>query len=95
MTMKNELANAPPNWSWVKLGVVAKSVKGKKPRNFSKKARFNIPYVNIKTFEKRGIDNYTDGENCRFCEPDDVLIVWDGARCGLVGVVLKVRLAQH
>lgn len=79
------------NWRWVKLGEVAISEKGKKPKNLSaeKDEAFSIPYVDIKAFEKRGIDNYTDGDNCRFCEPDDVLIVWDGARCGLVGRGVK------
>jgi len=83
--------NIPPNWSWVRLGDVAQSEKGKKPKNLSKQkdGKNSIPYINIKAFEKRGIDNFTDGENCRFCEPDDVLVVWDGARCGLVGRGIK------
>ena len=70
-----------------KLGNVARSTKGKKPKTISKEKMngFEIPYVDIKAFEKGIIDNYTDGENCTFCTPDDVLIVWDGARCGFVG----------
>ena len=70
-----------------KLSEIARSTKGKKPKNLSQgKAKgFEIPYVDIKAFEKGIIDNYTDGENCTFCTPDDVLIVWDGARCGFVG----------
>jgi type I restriction enzyme S subunit len=70
-----------------KLGEIARSTKGKKPKTISKEKTngFEIPYVDIKAFEKGIIDNYTDGENCTFCTPDDVLIVWDGARCGFVG----------
>lgn len=70
-----------------KLSEVARSTKGKKPKTISKEKinGFAIPYVDIKAFEKGIIDNYTDGENCTFCTPDDVLIVWDGARCGYVG----------
>ncbi len=70
-----------------KLSEIARSTKGKKPKSVSKEKTdgFEIPYVDIKAFEKGIIDNYTDGENCTFCKPDDVLIVWDGARCGFVG----------
>jgi type I restriction enzyme S subunit len=70
-----------------KLSEIAHSTKGKKPKTLSKEKTngFAIPYVDIKAFEKGIIDNYTDGENCTFCTPDDVLIVWDGARCGFVG----------
>ena len=70
-----------------KLSEIARSTKGKKPKSVSKEKTdgFKIPYVDIKAFEKGLVDNYTDGENCTFCKPDDVLIVWDGARCGFVG----------
>lgn len=70
-----------------KFSEIARSTKGKKPKSVSKEKTdgFEIPYVDIKAFEKGIVDNYTDGENCTFCKPDDVLIVWDGARCGFVG----------
>lgn len=76
-----------PTYSTYKLSEVAKSTKGKKPKSVSKEKTngFEIPYVDIKAFEKGIVDNYTDGENCTFCKPDEVLIVWDGARCGFVG----------
>ena len=76
-----------PSYPTYKLGEIARSTKGKKPKTISKEKTngFEIPYVDIKAFEKGIIDNYTDGENCIFCTPDDVLIVWDGARCGFVG----------
>ncbi len=76
-----------PTYSTYKLSEIACSTKGKKPKSVSKEKTdgFEIPYVDIKAFEKGIINNYTDGENCTFCKPDDVLIVWDGARCGFVG----------
>jgi len=76
-----------PTYPTYKLSEIARSTKGKKPKSVSKEKTdgFEIPYVDIKAFEKGIIDNYTDGENCTFCKPDDVLIVWDGARCGFVG----------
>lgn len=76
-----------PTYPTYKLSEIARSTKGKKPKFVSKEKTdgFEIPYVDIKAFEKGIVDNYTDGENCTFCKPDDVLIVWDGARCGFVG----------
>lgn len=76
-----------PTYPTYKLSEIARSTKGKKPKSVSKEKTggFEIPYVDIKAFEKGVVDNYTDGENCTFCKPDDVLIVWDGARCGFVG----------
>lgn len=76
-----------PAYPTYKLSEIARSTKGKKPKSVSKEKTdgFEIPYVDIKAFEKGIVDNYTDGENCTFCKPDDVLIVWDGARCGFVG----------
>lgn len=76
-----------PTYPTYKLGEIARSTKGKKPKSVSKEKTdgFEIPYVDIKAFEKGIVDNYTDGENCTFCKPDDILIVWDGARCGFVG----------
>ena len=44
-----------------------------------------IPYITIKAFEKGIFEKYTDGIDSRLCNTDDVLIVWDGARSGLVG----------
>lgn len=76
-----------PTYPTYKLSEIARSTKGKKPKSVSKEKTdgFEIPYVDIKAFEKGIVDNYTDGENCTFCKPDEVLIVWDGARCGFVG----------
>lgn len=82
----SELSLLPDNWVWAKLGHIAGFVKGKKPQNIgTRTSSFNIPYIDIEAFERGIINRFTDGKNCSFCEPNDVLIVWDGARCGLVG----------
>jgi type I restriction enzyme S subunit len=61
-------------------------VKGKKPINVGpKKGSANIPYIDIEAFEKGIVNRFTDGLNCSICKTYDILIVWDGARCGLVG----------
>lgn len=81
----------PQGWTIKKLGEVASSAKGKMPKSVAdeKSSKHPIPYVNIKAFEKKVFEQFTDGEKCTLCETDDVLIVWDGARMGLVGRGIK------
>lgn len=82
----NSLHRLPESWVWVSLGEILSIVKGKKPDKLGAKDEFlTIPYVNITAFEKKVFNQFTDGNGCALCEPDNVLIVWDGARCGLVG----------
>lgn len=74
-----------------KLGEVCTYTKGKKPAILkeTKSKECSIPYINIKAFEKGIISEYTNGEKCNICEDDDLLMVWDGARCGLIGKAKK------
>lgn len=76
----------PDNWTKTTLREILTSIKGKKPKKLGEKDDFfNIPYISIKSFEKGIFEHFTDGENCRICNKEDILMVWDGARCGLVG----------
>jgi len=76
----------PHGWVWTTLGGILGFVKGKKPKNLGVKSELlTIPYINIKAFEQGVFNQFTDGDGCRLCKSDDILIVWDGARCGLVG----------
>jgi type I restriction enzyme S subunit len=80
----------PKGWVWVRLGDVIKLVKGKKPKNLGERSELlKFPYINIEAFEFKRFNQFTDGKDCSTCEPDDILIVWDGARCGLVGRGVK------
>ena len=81
----------PSSWDVVKLGEVCSYSKGKKPVSLSAEnnSKNNIPYINIKAFEKGIFDEYADGEKCNLCEDGDLLMVWDGARCGYVGKAKK------
>jgi type I restriction enzyme S subunit len=74
-----------------KLGEVCTYSKGKKPvvLNETKTKDCSVPYINIKAFEKGIISEYTNGEKCNICNDDDLLMVWDGARCGLIGKAKK------
>jgi type I restriction enzyme, S subunit len=73
------------------LGKYIDIFKGKLPKNLSDNfdESFFYPYVDIKAFEKGDIQRYTDGDRCLICEKGDLLIVWDGARCGFVGKAIK------
>ncbi|PQL95154.1 restriction endonuclease subunit S [Apibacter adventoris] len=85
---KNDI---PKHWKVKKLGEVCTYTKGKKPSllNSHKTKDCSIPYINIKAFEKGIYDEYTNGIKCNLCEDGDLLMVWDGARCGLIGKAKK------
>ncbi|MBN1969080.1 MAG: restriction endonuclease subunit S [Candidatus Delongbacteria bacterium] len=85
--MSIEINELPRGWVYTKLGSVLKSEKGKKPKNLSElfDKNYDIPYVDIKAFEKGIICQFTDGYKCNLCSKEDILIVWDGARSGLIG----------
>lgn len=87
----NQINKLPKNWTLKTLGEVAKSTKGKKPINLSETQTdfFSMPYIDIKAFEKKIFREFTDGEKCNLCNEDDILLVWDGARCGFVGRGVK------
>lgn len=79
------------HWQLKKLGEVCTYSKGRKPALLSetKTKECSVPYINIKAFEKGIIAEYTNGEKCNICADDDLLMVWDGARCGLIGKAKK------
>jgi type I restriction enzyme S subunit len=92
----NNKNNIPKHWKLVEVGEYVISIKGKKPKRISpvKTKECNVPYVNIKAFEKNIIDEYTDGVGCALCEEDDFLMVWDGSRSGYVGKAIKGALGS-
>lgn len=64
--------------------------KGKKPKEIKSACSDSFfPYVDIKAFETGKIDKFTDGEKCVKCEDNDLLIVCDGSRSGLIGKAVK------
>ena len=93
MTAEQQL---PEGWKIERLGDIAISEKGKKPKNQSSKKtdKFCYPYVDIEAFEKGIIKSYTDGAKCVLCDENDFLMVWDGARSGLVGKGIKGALGS-
>jgi len=83
--------NIPEHWEIKKLGEVCAYSKGKMPQVLKKdkSKECTIPYINIKAFEKGIFAQYTDGIKCNLCNDDDLLMVWDGARCGMIGKAKK------
>lgn len=93
MTTEQQL---PKGWKIERLGDIAITEKGKKPKNQSseKTDTHCYPYVDIEAFEKGVIKSYTDGVKCVLCDEDDFLMVWDGSRSGLVGKGIKGALGS-
>ncbi len=78
----------PKGWKLNKLG--DKSLfdvkKGKKPMHLSKIQKNNyLPYLDIKAFEKNIFQQFASTNDGVVCDYDDILLVWDGSRSGLVG----------
>jgi len=86
----SEEVEIPSNWKVVPLESVISLKKGKKPKDLGEfSGTRNIPYIDIKAFETGEIRKYCTDEKTVLCKEDDVLIVWDGSRSGLVGFGAK------
>ncbi|MBM7834926.1 restriction endonuclease subunit S [Clostridium sardiniense] len=94
--VKDVSYEVPDNWVNVKLNSIVKFEKGKKPKLLIEKFEDNaIPYVTIKYFQTKEADQYTfETETNRLCDEDDILIVWDGARAGLIGTGVQGALGS-
>lgn len=81
----------PESWVEERLGDLVLYEKGKKPKILSKQQNneYKYAYINIKGFEQGLFDEYSDGKSGVICSEDDFLLVWDGARSGLVGKGMK------
>ena len=80
------MSESPKNWKYANVGKACETVKGKKPSNSgSRSNQRTMPYVNIKAFESGVPEEFAEPGDYPTCSADDVLIVWDGARAGLVG----------
>ncbi|MEW5816130.1 MAG: restriction endonuclease subunit S, partial [Spirochaetota bacterium] len=81
------MSELPKGWDIVPLKEIAVSIKGKKPKILSGvNTKGTVPYIDIKAFEKGEIRQYADINSSNIAGKEDVLVVWDGARSGLVGI---------
>src|SRR3972149_10243715 len=84
---KMAMSELPKGWAIVPLKEIAISIKGKKPKILTDvKTNGTVPYIDIKAFEKGEIRQYADINSSNIACKEDVLVVWDGARSGLVGI---------
>lgn len=76
----------PEGWEWTSLQSLVNWRKGKKPDGLHETPWPGaIPYIDIQAFENGNIRRYTDPSSSVLVDPNDVIVVWDGARCGYVG----------
>jgi len=76
----------PVSWNSALLRDTLLHRKGKKPKRLEDaKWDGSVPYIDIEAFETGRIRKYADPDSSVIIEEGDVIIVWDGARCGLVG----------
>ena len=88
------MSELPKGWVELPFGDIANATKGRKPDKLGDSVHYSIPYVNIKAFETGVVDEYTDGEKCIICKKNELLIVWDGSRSGLVGRAIDGALGS-
>ncbi|MDO5296167.1 MAG: restriction endonuclease subunit S [bacterium] len=58
--------------------------KGKIPSSQNSEGK-GVPYIGASELDSNCCRNYTEDDTVPVCNKDDVLILWDGARAGLVG----------
>ncbi len=75
----------PKNWVEINLKDSVDFRKGKKPK-ILKDIYFDnsVPYRDIKGLETDTINFYADKESAKYFKDNDVVIVWDGSRSGLI-----------
>lgn len=83
----NEKIRPPADCPTYRLAEVFDSKKGNVPaeltRSFNQSSK---PYISIKAFEHGIIEHYVESGDGIPVSSKDLVIVWDGARCGLVGL---------
>ncbi len=81
-----DLRELPKGWIKNTLREVTTSQKGKLPKEFSEIPKDGfIPYIDIEAFETGNIKRFAAINATTIATPNDVLVVWDGARFGLSG----------
>jgi len=84
------IGELPEGWESTSLKTLATLRKGKKPNRLDTDAWLGaIPYIDIEAFERGNIRRYADPESSALVDEGDIIVVWDGARCGHVGKAPK------
>jgi len=85
-----EMSELPDGWTSCKLKELVSYKKGTKPKSLIKEPKAEYtPYIDIKAFEKKEIRQYAQKASSKLATPNDILVVWDGARSGLAGLGME------
>jgi len=87
--LHRELDPKGKNWEVRKLGKLINFQKGKKMVSSENKTPDSEPYIGIDSLRTNTYSLYTLKKSGIRCEPNDVLLVWDGAYAGTVGIGLN------
>jgi len=83
--MKEKIASR--HWKFDKIKNVVDYNRGKKPKDLHPQQNpTDLPYIDIKAFEKNIFKKFANPNNGVICDENNVLVVWDGSRSGLVGI---------
>ena len=87
---ESRLLGALPNgWTAERLEELAQITKGRVLPTSSDSLRSAVRYLGASDIEGQDAGPFVSGENAVVCNPDDVLMLWDGERSGLVGCGLS------
>jgi|TARA_Y100000310_G_scaffold300484_1_gene336185 type I restriction enzyme S subunit len=73
----------PQGWAYTRYGDLFSLRKGKIPKTLSGE-NIGLPYLDIEALDRDNILRYTDDKKCPLSTDEDILVVCDGSRSGLV-----------
>ena len=73
----------PVGWEWVRNQALLTLRKGKNPKSLSDQP-IGKPYLDIEALDRHQIRRYSDESQVVLCSSDDILVVCDGSRSGLI-----------
>lgn len=73
----------PSGWAWVRNEALLSLRKGKNPKSLSDQP-IGKPYLDIEALDRHQIRRYSDESQVVLCSLNDILVVCDGSRSGLV-----------
>jgi type I restriction enzyme, S subunit len=79
--------NLPVGWQSAKLSQIVEYKKGKKPKRLeSEPFQDSLTYLDIRAIEKNVNEIFADPGSSSISDTNELVIVWDGARAGWVGL---------
>ncbi len=93
-----ELGPLPEEWRVVKLGEVVKLIKGEKPnRLLTVPEKGALPYLTANFFRTRIPEKFVPKDESKklpVCNPEDLVMIWDGSKAGQIFTGLRGVLAS-